>query len=266
MIRVQDANSTWLALLYYISQYGIEARPRDMLVKERLGVQTRFSMQHPVVNNHERKIGRRFLAGEAWWILSGRNDVESISPYSSQIANFSDDGYAFFGAYGPKIVDQMTYVVGSLISDPDTRQAVINIWRESPRKSKDVPCTLSVQFLLRDGFLCVVDTMRSSDIWLGWPYDAFNFSMLGAYVALRLREVGIPVKLGDLIMNFGSSHLYERNFEDAKRVLQTDLKGSYSPPRFDLDCFTEAGHLFEWLELAKDNKLERFDPLYEVFK
>lgn len=173
-----------------------------------------------MVTMPERKLGKRFRYAEAWWILTGRNDVESIRRYSSTIANFSDDGDYFAGAYGPKVVDQLSYVSACLRKDIDTRQAVINIWRENLRDTKDVPCTLSLQFLVREGALHCIATMRSSDLWLGWPYDIFNFSM----IARRVNEIAnLQVEPGYLAINHGSLHLYVENVETAKTLANTKV-------------------------------------------
>lgn len=241
------ATSVWLGLLEVLMRSGQAASPRGMPVKELLAAQTGFSMRYPVVRVPGRKLGWRFLAAEAWWILTGRDDVASIAPYSKDIANFSDDGVKFFGAYGPKVVPQLDYVVSKLIEDPDSRQAVISIWREAPGPTKDVPCTLSLQFLTRDRKLHCVATMRSSDAWLGWVYDVFNFTMISAMVLLKLRSrVGVhpaddslasrfpSAGLGNLYMTMGSSHLYERNWEAVGRILeQRPTKWPPAAPPFE---------------------------------
>ena len=51
--------------------------------------------------------------------------------FMKAIAKFSDDGIMFRGAYGPKVVEQLGYVTQNLLSDPDSRQAVININNET---------------------------------------------------------------------------------------------------------------------------------------
>jgi thymidylate synthase len=136
------------------------------------------------------------------------------------IANFSDNGETFFGAYGPKILDQVRHVIDTLVNDPWSRQAVITIWRENPPSSKDIPCTISAQFFIRDGKLHCVDNMRSSDVWLGLPYDMFNFSMLSAYIALAIwNKTNRRIHLGQLSMNLGSLHLYDTNRKAAQRCL-----------------------------------------------
>lgn len=168
------------------------------------------------------------MFAEAAWIMSGMNTVRHIAPYSNRIAEFSDDGVFFKGAYGPKITDQLPYVVECLSSDKDSRQALINIWRENPRQSKDVPCTVSLQFLLREGKLFTIATMRSSDVWLGLPYDVFNFTMISVGVLLLLaKKTGEMYDLGNLTITAGSGHLYVTN----KRLAE--------------ECFRDFGKQFE---------------------
>jgi hypothetical protein len=63
--------------------------------------------------------------------------------------------------------------------------------------------------------------MRSSDAWLGVPYDIFNFSVVTAYVAWLYNErmKFVPkrcVTLGTLHLTMVSSHLYAENAERAE--------------------------------------------------
>lgn len=216
----KPANVAWKETVDSIRIYGAESAPRGMNILELLGYSSVVDMAYPLVTVKDRKMGYRFAAAEAAWIISGDNRVETIKPYSRDIVIFSDDGEVFFGAYGPKIKAQLRYVVQAFLDDRDTRQAVINIWRESPEKSKDIPCTISVQWLIRNNRLYCIDTMRSSDIWLGWPYDIFNFSMLSAYLLLILSKYDkfYGLELGTIRLNAGSQHAYERNFEELKKI------------------------------------------------
>ena len=229
MKSANTANNAWRELADDVMKYGTLSAPRGIACRELIGYQSCIDMRSPLVATPGRNLGMKFAAAEAAWILSGDNKVETIQPYSKMIANFSDDDQRFFGAYGPKIIDQMTHVVSSIENDPDTRQAVINIWRENPRKTKDTPCTVSCQFIVRDDTIHAIDTMRSSDVWLGWPYDVFNFTMLAGFVALEIRErTGKELKMGQLILNAGSQHVYESNFE----AIETALFG---PDNFEVD-------------------------------
>lgn len=229
MISGSTATETWRMLLDNILGRGTMTYPRGFKCLELLNVTTVFPMHKPIVTTTARELGYKFLFAEAFWILTGDNRVETIKPFSKRIAEFSDDGSIFFGAYGPKIYDQLTYVVNKLKEDKGTRQAVLTIWRENPPVSKDIPCTISVQWLIRNNCLHCIDTMRSSDAWLGWPYDVFNFTMVTSFIMLHLREVYPELHLGNLFMNLGSSHLYDTNLVKAK-VCVDDCSKKFNYP------------------------------------
>lgn len=169
----------------------------------------------------DRNVNVNFMFAEAAWIISGSNRLSGVTPSMKAYANFSDDGVFLRGAYGPKVVDQLGYVVDSIEKDNDTRQAVMNIWRERPGPSKDIPCTTTMQFLLREGKLNMVTTMRSQDIILGFTYDVFTFSMVAKAVQLLLKERGVDVELGTLFLNAGSMHIYERHYEQGTEWLDS---------------------------------------------
>lgn len=226
-------DAAWHRQLYDIKNFGRAASPRGKLTCEVPSKTLVFDMNYPVITNPERKLGYKFMAAEAWWILSGRDDVESIAPYAKHIVNFSDDGHKFFGAYGPRIVSQLDYVVNALMADPDTRQSVLTTWQTNPPKTKDVPCTIAFSWMIRDGLLECHVFMRSSDNWLGVPYDAFNFSMLSVEIARQLNQAPLlwpePIRLGALHLTAASSHLYETNWADVDRVLYSQWDNNPKP-------------------------------------
>jgi thymidylate synthase len=249
-----SASSVWKKTLKALITQPVVASPRGMPIMEIVGHRTRINMSQPVVNNPARNLGFKFMAAEAHWILTGDNRVSTIEPYSKAIKNFSDNGKTFFGSYGPKILDQMTYVIEKLLKDPHSRQAVINIWRENPPETKDVPCTLSLQFLYRDHELHCIANMRSSDIWLGWPYDVFNFSMISAGVLTVLKDASdnfLCGNLGYLTLNAGSQHLYVSNEAAAQDCINTP---DGVCEEFDHYFFDDASELVDYLGAAKDKK------------
>lgn len=252
------ADEFWVRNIRHVLTIGEVTSPRGKKTREILAMQSRVDMHSPVITHRGRNMGYRFLAAEAHWILSGDNRVETIRPYSKHIANFSDNSYVFQGAYGVKVTEQLRYVCEKLHSDEHTRQAVINIWRDNPRDSLDIPCTLSLQFLLRRDQmgnlrLNTVATMRSSDLWLGWVYDVFNFSMITAWICLRLREMSgglLHVDLGTLYLNAGSQHLYETNWESADHCAKHQDTWQYRP--IDLAMFNGPVSLMQHLVALRD--------------
>lgn len=199
--------------LTQLFERGEETHPRGFNCRELSPCSTTLlEPQRNILTNPIRKASRAFMAAELLWILMGRDDVEMISFYNSKISSFSDDGIKFFGAYGPKIIGQLEYVVNSIQQDPWTRQAIITIWRECPSKSKDIPCTVAMHFIQRPaGVLNLIVYMRSQDVWLGFPYDVHNFTSLQSIIASMLN-----IKLGTFTLIQGSLHMYEENEEKAK--------------------------------------------------
>jgi hypothetical protein len=268
------ANTAWLNNLNFVLTEGRIFSPRGMPTRELLAHKSVVDMQHPVVTIPGRSMGYKFMAAEAHWILSGDNRVETIAPYAN-IKQFSDDGYRFQGAYGPRVTEQLRYVVETLVSDPDSRQAVLTIWRENPRHSKDIPCTIALQFFIRDNQIHCSATMRSSDLWLGWVYDVFNFTMITTWVALRYNEVRSQMlsngvtppdkirELGYLHLTAGSQHLYERDWQRCESILRSGLNGwRYDP--INLSNFESPVSLMSHLVALRDRDWANVKHLHEL--
>lgn len=223
---MKTTNKVWQDKLEEILfDYQYESSPRGMKVKE--VINGTYTVPMPAyISLKSRKVNKSFMFAEAAWIILGSNRLEDIQPYMDMYKNFSDDRVFLKGAYGPKVVDQLPYVVDALVNDNDSRQAVLTTWRERPGPSKDIPCTVSMQFLIRDDVLHSVVTMRSNDIVLGFTYDVFTFSMVAKSVQLLLRDRGILCDLGDLSVNAGSLHLYEPHWDISKWTNSSDIDQS----------------------------------------
>lgn len=260
-----NASRAWLKLLSEILYVGVSVTPRGLATEEILVHTSVVNMNYPIVNIPERKLNYRFMFAEAWWILSGSNRVADISQYMKGISQFSDNGITFRGAYGPKIVEQLDYIVETLAKEQNTRQAVLNIWRENPRSTKDYPCTLNMQWLIRDGKLNCITNMRSSDAWLGWVYDVFNFSMISNWILIALRKNhGIEIKLGNLYLTAGSQHLYFQNIEQASTILNT-YRGHVNISLnecINTDNFAHPDDILETLHVLAD--LYRYDSQLDI--
>ena len=261
------ASLVWEGALRRILNQGNLVSPRGMQTREVQGLATVLDMRRCVITTRERGLNYRFMAAEAHWILSGDESVQGIVPYNKNLAPFSDDGKIFNGAYGPRIKSQLPFVVDTLEKDRDSRQAVLTIWRENGvcrhcngqnigrhcndghefEITRDVPCTVSLAFQVRergDGlFLDCHAYMRSNDLWLGYPYDVFNFSMVSALVCARLSYV---VLLGDLYHYAASGHLYERNWDQAAACAYTDT--CISEQRVPLRMLYDEPYLMRYLD------------------
>ena len=101
---MQTLNFVWIDTISDLFLRGVDVSPRGMPTKELPQYTVVIDMRYPVLTIAERKLSHRFMAAEAFWILSGDDTVAGIIPWNKRIAEFSDDGQTFFGAYGPKVV------------------------------------------------------------------------------------------------------------------------------------------------------------------
>lgn len=228
-IQMKGISNIYPMLLETILEDGAEVAPRGQKTKEIIALRLSIDdMRNNILVHPVRDLNYRFMIAEFCWIMSGRDDLETIRKYNSRYAEFSDDGVTLTGAYGLRLrgtngqlheiyyPDQLWWCRELLKKSPDSRQAVATCWLPPcPGPSKDVPCTLTLQFFIRDKRLEMIVTMRSSDAWLGIPYDLYTFSMIGICLAGSLN-----VEPGGLVMQLGSSHLYERDWEKARALLR----------------------------------------------
>jgi thymidylate synthase len=160
--------------------------------------------------------GRLFSAlGELCWYLSGSNRTEDVAYYVPYYRKFDEDG-VIFGAYGPRLfsfdgVDQINYVIGALRDSSSSRRMVVQLFdhQDVIERHADVPCTCTLQYLLRDGRLSAITYMRSNDVFRGLPHDLFCFTMLQELIA---RSVG--AELGSYHHMVGSLHMYDGDAGD----------------------------------------------------
>lgn len=168
-----------------------------------------------------RDISPSYLFGELLWYFTGKNDVEFIAKFSKMWERLSDDDVTNNSAYGFLMkyaheFDQIEKMIELLQHDPESRRAVINLNTPNPWviETKDEPCTIALQFLIRNGKLYCTTMMRSNDIWFGLPYDIAFFTTLQKYIATRL-----DVEYGTYTHFVTSLHMYDRDAEQISKIV-----------------------------------------------
>ena len=230
------------AVVYDIMEFPeYICKPRGQVVKEVLT--TTISLANPrarLLASPERAADYGFGVGEFFWYWLGKQDVESMLYYNKRMGQFSDNGFTLNSAYGHRTrkqtlpVDapdcgystQWDAVKKTLLEDPDSRRAILIIGKAEDytvgayQPSKDLPCTLSLQFFIRDNRLHLHTTMRSNDAFWGLTYDLFSFTLLQECMMLELREQGMKeLTLGNYTHTAGSLHIYDRHFNQASAIM-----------------------------------------------
>lgn len=180
-------------------------------------VNANLQLTNPTKNtmcNCIRKMPLRYAIGELLWYNSCNPTWKAIYPYSKFWKGISDNGSTVNSNYGWCIrkkygFDQWEMVKKLLQENTNSRQAIIHIKEARnliDNPTKDLNCTIALQFLLRNNKLDLIVTMRSNDIWLGLPYDLFNFTCMQIQMAMEL-----GVDIGMYYHNAGSLHIYKED-------------------------------------------------------
>ena len=205
--------------------------------------------------------GRVFSAlGETCWYLSRGSDPAFIGWYLAYYRT-SDPRATAWGGYGTRLFDadgfdQVRYVIDKLKRNPDSRQAVIQIFDHADvaNPSADVPCTCTLQYLVRSDRLDSIAYLRSNDVHRGLPHDLFAFTMLQELIA---RSIGVDV--GTHTHLVGSFHLYDADEPAARDFLAEGWQSSHPmPPMPERDPWVAVSHL---LSVEEALRVGGADPL-----
>lgn len=225
MRNYPSADNAFNNLLFELLHSAPVVPSRDGPTHEIVGAQVVIDPKRPFVTNQARKFSPVYGAGEFMWYLAGSGSIEHIAHYAPSYKRFARADGTAFGAYGARWAEtqQLMKLLNVLYSTPDSRQAILVQWMPrdldaasgAAAPEKDLPCTLTLQFLRRGAVLHLIVSMRSNDAWLGMPNDWFCFMMLQHLVAGFL-----GCETGLYIHQAGSLHLYERDWEKARQACQ----------------------------------------------
>lgn len=165
-----------------------------------------------------RSVNTKIAAVEALQLIGGVLHPELLVKASKAFGEFMDGG-TFHGGYGQRVRSQLPAVQRRLLKDPDTRQAVVTLWDPQhdlfTSDAKDYPCTIALQFIVRNHTLELHTHMRSNDVWRGLAYDAFVFTQLQQAMAASL-----DFECGDYHHHVVSLHLYDTDVPAVMKMLE----------------------------------------------
>ena len=170
--------------------------------------------------------------------LRGSSDVKRLQDNNVTIW----DGWQVDGYIGPMYgtmwrqwpfegqkIDQLREVVNQIKRTPQSRRLMVSAWNpgllpdesKSPRdnvldqKQALAPCHVFYQFRVRpSGKLDMLFYMRSSDYFLGLPFNVASYALL---VHLVANECDLEV--GELVVTLGDTHIYKNHMEAVDEML-----------------------------------------------
>jgi thymidylate synthase len=164
-------------------------------------------------------------AAETAWQFMGTKDPEFILRHAPKLwSKFVEDGelktaygYRWSKAFGR---DQLQMAIDQLKINPTNRQLVVMAWDAScdglgqPDQPKNIPCPIGFTLSALAGALHMSVFIRSSDVFVGLPYDVMCYALTLDAIA---SEVGLVP--GTIHFSLAHAHIYKPHWLVAKANL-----------------------------------------------
>ncbi len=154
------------------------------------GYQMRFDLQKGFPLITTKKLHLRSIIYELLWFISGDTNIKYLKDNGVSIWDEWADkdgnlgpvyGYqwrSWRGGNGEKI-DQLAKVIEQIKSSPDSRRHIVTAWNPADvEKMALPPCHALFQFYVAGGKLSCMLLQRSTDVFLGLPFNIASYALL----------------------------------------------------------------------------------------
>ena len=203
------------------------------------GRQYRHNLAHGFPLLTTKKLHLKSIVNELIWFLNGGTNTRWLKENGVSIwdewATEDGDLGPIYGAQWTAwptrdggSINQIDYVVDCLRNNPDSRRILFHGWnveylpdeRLSPQDNVRAgrmalpPCHLLYQFYVADGVLSAQLLIRSSDSFLGLPYNTASLAVLTMMLAQQC-----DLEPGEIIICTGDSHIYSNHLAQVREQL-----------------------------------------------
>ena len=230
----------YLDLLRDIRDNGVDRGDRTGTgTRSVFGRQLRFDLADGFPILTTKKVHFKSVVNELIWFLNGDTNTQwlrenGVSIWDEWATDAGDLG-PLYGAQwvswptrDGKTINQIDYVIDCLKHRPESRRILFHAWNVeylpdetmSPQENVEAgrmalpPCHLLYQFYVANGKLSAMLYIRSSDAFLGLPYNIASVSLL---VHMLCQQVGLEP--GEVVVTMGDCHLYSNHAEQVDTQL-----------------------------------------------
>lgn len=185
-----------------------------------------------------KRVHFKSLAVELLWFLRGDTNVRWLQERGVKIWDeWADENGDLGPVYGHQwrswpapdggSIDQISRVVETLRTDPDSRRMIVSAWNVGDLDQMALsPCHAFFQFYVADGKLSCQLYQRSADLFLGVPFNIASYALLTRMVA---EQVGLAP--GDFIWVGGDCHIYSNHVDQVREQLS---RQAYPFPQLEI--------------------------------
>lgn len=264
-IKGENINEITLELLNLLNNKGTESTTRAGDVKELYNVDIELTNPN---NRHLNLLNRGnniyTSIAEVLWVLSGSDKIDPfLSTFLPRSNQYSDDGYTWRGAYGPRLYDcmQVSNILEVFEKEGiNTRRAVFSIWESSldtldsisditgQTNTRDIPCTLGGLFWVHSGKLHMKIIMRSNDALWGLSHiDILQWTTFHELILTLLnKKLGLNLQLGSYYHSVTNLHFYTLHQKKVEMILTSNSTNFYQESNYKIrvpyqEYFVERG-------------------------
>jgi thymidylate synthase len=251
----------YLDLMRHVLEHGTKKDDRTGTgTLSVFGWQMRYDLAagFPLVTT--KKCHLRSIIHELLWFLQGDTNIRYLKENGVSIWDeWADENGDLGPVYGHQwrswpardggTIDQISEVVKTLKSNPDSRRIIVSAWNVADLDRMALaPCHAFFQFYVADGKLSCQLYQRSADIFLGVPFNIASYALL----TLMMAQV-TGLEPGDFIHTLGDAHLYLNHLDQAREQLSRSPR---SLPTMKLNPAVQSIFDFSF----DDFILEGYDP------
>jgi len=152
--------------------------------------------------------------------------------------------------------DQVKYVITELLME-NSRRAVLSAWNPVDLNIMALPpCHILYIFNKTKDGLCCHLTMRSSDLFLGLPFNIASCALLTQIIAHLLH-----MKSSEICLSLCDAHIYEEHIDQVKKQIDLEI---YDSPRVIIekaapDIESSVDDKIKWIESLTYNDFTLID-------
>lgn len=264
----------YLDLLKDIRDNGVDRGDRTGTgTRSVFGRQLRFNLAEGFPILTTKKVHFKSVVNELIWFLSGDTNTQwlrenGVSIWDEWATDAGDLG-PLYGAQwvnwptqDGETINQIDYVIDCLKHRPESRRILFHAWNVeylpdetlSPQENVEAgrmalpPCHLLYQFYVANGKLSAMLYIRSSDAFLGLPFNIASVSLL---VHMLCQQVGLEP--GEVVITMGDCHLYSNHAQQVETQLVREPKA-----RPELEIVRKPESIYEYG--FEDFVLKLYDP------
>lgn len=234
----------YLELMAKILKDGKTKPTRGIVpIKSIFGYQMSFDLRYGFPLLTTKKMPFKTLTHELLWFVSGDSNIQYLVDHNIHYwDDFADKDLNLGPVYGVQWrhwqdprggeIDQLAWAIEQIRNNPHSKAIIVSAWNPADLEAMRLPpCHTMFQLDVTKGKLRMQLYQRSSDVFLGLPFNIAQYALL-LYMIANVTNL----EPRELVVSIGNAHLYANQVEQANEQIQRkpmafpqlSIKGTHS--------------------------------------